>query len=119
MRPPAPRSATGSRAGNRRLNHLLYIAAVCQIRHDTPGRAYYRRKLAEGKTTLEALRCCAGDCPMWSTGNSSPTPQAQTPQARPPSGASPTPGADLLSEGMRAEAVVALPNTCIASETRH
>ena len=24
---------------------------------DTPGRAYYRRKLAEGKTTLEALRC--------------------------------------------------------------
>ena len=46
-----------SRAGNRRLNHVLYIAAVCQIRHDTPGRAYYRRKLAEGKTPLEALRC--------------------------------------------------------------
>jgi hypothetical protein len=46
-----------SRAGNRRLNHVLYIAAVCQIRHDTPGRAYYRRKLAEGKTSLEALRC--------------------------------------------------------------
>ena len=46
-----------SRAGNRRINHVLYIAAVCQIRHDTPGRAYYRRKLAEGKTPLEALRC--------------------------------------------------------------
>jgi transposase len=46
-----------SRAGNRRLNHVLYIAAVVQIRHDTPGRAYYRRKLAEGKTPLEALRC--------------------------------------------------------------
>ena len=46
-----------SRAGNRRINHVLYIAAVCQIRHDTPARAYYRRKLAEGKTTLEALRC--------------------------------------------------------------
>ncbi len=46
-----------SRAGNRRLNHVLYIAAIVQIRHDTPGRAYYRRKLAEGKTTLEALRC--------------------------------------------------------------
>ena len=29
-----------SRAGNRRINHVLYIAAVCQIRHDTPGRAY-------------------------------------------------------------------------------
>jgi transposase len=46
-----------SRAGNRRINHVLYIAAVCQIRHDTPGRRYYRRKLAEGKTPLEALRC--------------------------------------------------------------
>jgi hypothetical protein len=46
-----------SRAGNRRLNHVLHIAAVCQIRHDTPGRAYYRRKLAKGKTPLEALRC--------------------------------------------------------------
>jgi transposase len=46
-----------SRAGNRRMNHVLYIAAVVQIRHDTPGRAYYRRKLAEGKTPLEALRC--------------------------------------------------------------
>jgi transposase len=46
-----------SRAGNRRLSHVLYIAAVCQIRHDTPGRRYYQRKLAEGKTPLEALRC--------------------------------------------------------------
>ena len=46
-----------SRAGNRRINHVLYIAAVCQIRHDTPGRRYYRLKLAEGKTSLEALRC--------------------------------------------------------------
>jgi hypothetical protein len=46
-----------SRAGNRRLNHVLHIAAIVQIRHDTPGRAYYRRKLAEGKTPLEALRC--------------------------------------------------------------
>ncbi len=31
--------------------------AIVQIRHDTPGRAYYRRKIAEGKTPLEALRC--------------------------------------------------------------
>jgi hypothetical protein len=28
-----------------------------QLRHDTPGRAYYRRKLAAGKTPLEAIRC--------------------------------------------------------------
>jgi hypothetical protein len=33
------------------------IAAISQIRLDTPGRASYRRKLAAGKTTLEALRC--------------------------------------------------------------
>jgi transposase len=28
-----------------------------QLRHDTNGRAYYRRKLAEGKTGMEAGRC--------------------------------------------------------------
>jgi transposase len=42
--------------GNRQLNHALHIAAVTQIRNDTPGRAYYQRKLAEGKTRKEALR---------------------------------------------------------------
>jgi transposase len=46
-----------SRAGNRRMNHVLHIAAIVQIRHDTDGRAYYRRKLAESKTPMEALRC--------------------------------------------------------------
>jgi transposase len=46
-----------SRAGNRRMNHVLHIAAIVQIRHDTKGRAYYRRKLATGKTPMEALRC--------------------------------------------------------------
>ncbi|MFC7724884.1 IS110 family transposase [Nocardioides sp. GCM10028917] len=46
-----------SRAGNRRMNHMIHIAAISQIRLDTPGRAYYRRKLAAGKTPLEALRC--------------------------------------------------------------
>jgi transposase len=45
-----------SRAGNRRMNHVLHIAATTQIRLDTPGRAYYRRKLAEGKTPMEAKR---------------------------------------------------------------
>jgi len=46
-----------SRAGNRRMNHMIHIVAISQIRLDTPGRAYYRRKRAAGKTTLEALRC--------------------------------------------------------------
>ena len=43
--------------GNRQLNRALYTAAITQIRSDTEGRAYYRRKRAEGKTSREALRC--------------------------------------------------------------
>ena len=46
-----------SRAGNRRVNHVVHIAAITQLRLDTDGRAYYRRKRAEGKKPLEALRC--------------------------------------------------------------
>ena len=46
-----------SRAGNRRLNRVLHIMAIVQLRNDTEGRAYYRRKLAAGKTPMEALRC--------------------------------------------------------------
>ena len=46
-----------SRAGNRKANHVIHIAAACQIRLDTAGRAYYRRKLAAGKSPLEAMRC--------------------------------------------------------------
>ena len=46
-----------SRAGNRRMNHMIHIAAVTQIRLDTEGRTYYRRKRAEGKKPLEAIRC--------------------------------------------------------------
>jgi transposase len=46
-----------SRGGNRRLNHAIHKAAVTQIRHrHSDGRAYYDRKLAEGKTPKEALR---------------------------------------------------------------
>jgi transposase len=46
-----------SRRGNRRLNHAIHMAAVTQIRYrHTKGRAYYDKKLAEGKTTKEALR---------------------------------------------------------------
>ena len=39
------------------MNHMIHIAAATQIRLDTPGRAYYRRKLAAGKTRAEAMRC--------------------------------------------------------------
>ncbi len=47
-----------SRRGNRRVNSAIHIAAVTQIRHQhSPGRAYYDKKIAEGKTPKEALRC--------------------------------------------------------------
>jgi transposase len=46
-----------NRGGNRQLNRALYTIAITQIRGDTEGRAYYRRKRAEGKTSREALRC--------------------------------------------------------------
>jgi transposase len=44
--------------GNRRINHALHMAAITQIRHaHSDGRACYDRKVAEGKTRKEALRC--------------------------------------------------------------
>jgi len=45
-----------TREGNRKLNHAIHLIAVTQVRHDTPGRVYYLRKIAEGKTKKEALR---------------------------------------------------------------
>jgi transposase len=46
-----------SRRGNRRLNHAIHMAAVTQIRQrHSAGRAYFDKKLAEGKTRKEALR---------------------------------------------------------------
>src|SRR5450755_1838562 len=43
--------------GNRRINHAIHMAAITQIRNrHSDGRAYYDRKIAEGKTHKEALR---------------------------------------------------------------
>jgi len=46
-----------SLAGNRHLNYALHMVAVCQARSEVRGGAYYRKKLAEGKSRKEALRC--------------------------------------------------------------
>jgi hypothetical protein len=46
-----------SQRGNRQLNHAIHMAAVCQIRQPhSEGRAYFDRKVADGKTKKEALR---------------------------------------------------------------
>jgi transposase len=42
--------------GNRILNHAIHIAAVTQLRHDTNGRAYFDKKIGEGKSPKEAIR---------------------------------------------------------------
>jgi transposase len=44
-------------AGNRHLNNALHMVAVCQARSDVQGKAYYRKKISEGKSRKEALRC--------------------------------------------------------------
>ena len=46
-----------SLAGNRHLNYALHMVAVCQARSDARGGVYYRKKIAEGKSRKEALRC--------------------------------------------------------------
>ena len=44
--------------GNRRINHAIHMTAITQIRHaHSDSRAYYDKKIAEGKTRKEALRC--------------------------------------------------------------
>ncbi|MFX0539300.1 IS110 family transposase [Ornithinimicrobium sp. Y1847] len=47
-----------SRGGNRQINRVLHVMAIVQLRtRTTEGRAYYDRKKAAGKTSMEALRC--------------------------------------------------------------
>jgi transposase len=47
-----------SLAGNRKLNYApLHMVAICQARSDARGGAYYRKKIVEGKSRKEALRC--------------------------------------------------------------
>lgn len=47
-----------NRGGDRQLNRLLHIIAVAQVATKAhPGRQYYERKRAEGKTHPSAMRC--------------------------------------------------------------
>ena len=46
------------RGGDRQLNLALHIVALTQVRmRQSTGRAYYDRKISEGKTHNEAMRC--------------------------------------------------------------
>lgn len=46
-----------NRRGNRQLNAAFHRIAVTQMRCHGPGRAYIERKMSEGKTKREAIRC--------------------------------------------------------------
>ncbi|BBX91676.1 hypothetical protein MBOE_33250 [Mycolicibacterium boenickei] len=47
-----------TRSGNRQLNAALYRIALTQIRiANSPGQLYYRKRLAHGDSSTEALRC--------------------------------------------------------------
>jgi len=45
-----------SRGGNRQINRVLHIMATVQLRNPTEDRAYFDRKKADGKTSMEAMR---------------------------------------------------------------
>ena len=61
------------------MNHMIHIAAISQIRLDTPGRAYYRRKLAAGRR--HSKPCAASSGEFWSPSIDS---YSQTPRRRMP-----------------------------------
>jgi transposase len=46
-----------NRGGNRQLNRALHVIATVQARSHPPAQAYIARKMAEGKTRKDAIRC--------------------------------------------------------------
>jgi transposase len=62
-----------SRAGNRRMNHMIHIAAISQIRLDTDGRDYYRRKRAEARSRSKRSGASSEGSPTRSTASCSRT----------------------------------------------
>ena len=52
-----------SRAGNRRLNHVLYMAGIAQIRHDTPAGPTTGASSAKARPRWKPCAACAGGSP--------------------------------------------------------
>ncbi|MBM3209242.1 IS110 family transposase [Candidatus Shapirobacteria bacterium] len=46
-----------NRTGNRRLNSAFYLLALNQLRWNTQAKEYFQKKIREGKTKKQALRC--------------------------------------------------------------
>lgn len=45
-----------SRKGNRQINRVIHVMAIVQLRNQTIGRAYFDRRVGDGKTSMEAIR---------------------------------------------------------------
>ena len=59
----------------------IHIIAISRLRHDTAGRVYYDRKVAEGKTSKEAIRALKrqlSDVGPGAYGDSNSSPSART-----------------------------------------
>ena len=48
-----------NKRGNRALNRIFFQIALCQARYDEKGKAYYEKKLKEGKSPRHARKCLA------------------------------------------------------------
>jgi transposase len=48
-----------NRGGDRQANCALYRIAICRLRCDARTRDYLARRITEGKTRREAIRCLA------------------------------------------------------------
>jgi transposase len=69
-----------SRGGDRRANAAIYRIAVSRLRWDPRTQAYFQRRIADGKTKREALRCLkryiAREVYPLLLGRTNPTPSA-------------------------------------------
>ena len=65
-----------SRAGNRRMNHVLHIAAIVQIRHDTAGGPTTDASSPPGRPRWKPCAASNDGSPTSSTAGWSPTPNA-------------------------------------------
>jgi transposase len=63
-----------SRAGNRRMNHMIHIAAISQIRLDTPAAPTTDASSPTARPNSKRCAASSAGSPMPSTANSSPTP---------------------------------------------
>ena len=66
-----------TRSGNRQLNAALHRIAITQIRLDGLGKAYYEKRMADGMSTTEALRCLKRRLARMSSTTCTPTNNAE------------------------------------------